>query len=78
MVMVEGTTNIIVYSWFLNIPAVLYQKFKSHWLTAFQRREPFTVSYTGWIKSVQSTLRVIDLWRFADAGAELDIVDDGI
>ncbi len=73
MVMVEGTKNIIVCSRILDFPEALYKKLKSHWLAAFQRKEPFTVSYTGWIKSVQSTLKMKDLWRFAGEERELEI-----
>lgn len=65
MVIVEGTKNIIVCSRILDFPEALYKKLKSPWLAAFQHREPFTVSYIGWIKSVQSMLCLKSLWRFA-------------
>jgi len=66
MVVVEGTTNVIVCIRILDFPGALCQTIKTQWLADFQRRDPFTISYTGWIKSVQSTLRVKDLWRFAE------------
>lgn len=72
MVVVEGTTNVIVLSRILDFPEALYQKLKTQWLAAFQRRDPFTTSYTGLIKSVQSTLRVTDLWRFSGREAKLE------
>lgn len=72
MVVVERTKNIIVYSRILDFPEDIYTRLKSRWLTAFQRKDPFAVSYTGWIKSVQSTLRVNELWRFAGEEGKLE------
>lgn len=72
MVAIEGSSNTIVVNRSFTLPRQLSRRLLRNWLTAFEQQESSASSYEQWIDSLQSSLRLKAIWRYAGEQWELE------
>ncbi len=71
MVAIEGSSGTIVISRPFSLPRPLCRRLLMNWLAAFEQKESSASSYEQWIDSLQSSLRLKAIWRYAGEQWEL-------
>lgn len=76
MVAIEGNSNAVVVNRLLSLPRLLSRRLLINWLAAFEQQEFSASSYEQWIDSLQRSLRLKAIWRYAGEQWELNELDE--
>ncbi len=72
MVVIEGSSSTIVVNRSFTLLRQLSRRLLMNWLAAFEQKESSASSYEKWIDSLQSSLRLKAIWRYAGEQWELE------